>query len=78
MVMGIYDPKQDYGIFHKWGKKKDVNNIIKVMKQTAKHSALADDVYVTYTYPEFTVEQLHDFIDRANAFTEFHKEKACQ
>jgi hypothetical protein len=78
MVMGIYDKKQDYGMFHKWGKKKDVENVIRVMKRTARHTALDDNVYVTYKWPEFTIEQFHDFIDRADAFTEFHKEKVCQ
>jgi hypothetical protein len=75
MIMGMYDPKQDYAIFHKWGNKNDVTNLLKVWKKTSKKSGLSEDVFVTYQYPEFTLDEFQDFLDRTEAFKEFHKRK---
>jgi hypothetical protein len=76
MIFGIYDPKQNYAIFHKWGKEKDVMPIVEIMKKTAKnYAALKDDVLVTFKYPEFSLEDLDKFINNTTYFFDWIEKK---
>jgi hypothetical protein len=74
MALGTYDKEQDYGIFHKWGKKEHVIPILNAFKKGMKRAGL-NDVFITIEYPNFTENDLHDFIERASGWTDFLKEK---
>jgi hypothetical protein len=67
-VMGIYNPKTKYSIFHKWGKEKDVKMIIDIMKKSAYSHALDVDYIVAVKYPIFTLEDFDKFITMAGYF----------
>jgi hypothetical protein len=77
MIFGVYDQKTKYAILHKWGTSKEVKKIITAFKNGAIYSGIpnAENVYVTYEYPEFTESQLIDFLTHPEAFKEFHEAK---
>jgi hypothetical protein len=72
VVFGMWDAAQGYGVFHKWGRTEDIAPVLKAFKSGMATCGLKD-VFKVYTYPEFTLEQFDDFLNRANAWTEFCK-----
>jgi hypothetical protein len=75
LVMGIYNPKTEYSIFHKWGKAKDVQVIVDVMKNSAYRHALDVDYITTAAYPLFTIEDFDKFVTITGYFGTWIKQQ---
>lgn len=74
-MMGIWDPKKGYGVFHKWGTKKDVESVLKTMRKSMAKCGL-EDTFVTYKIGEFSLQQFHEFLDLPYAWTDFNKKRS--
>jgi len=75
-IFGIYDTKQDYGILHKWGKFADVKNLMNIMKDSiGREKAFDNDVFIMYSYPDFTLEEFDQIIHCSGFFGNWHKQK---